>query len=403
MDFNEFAETVKAKHPEYKDRDNRTLAEAVVKKYPEYASKVTFPAPDKSGYPDTQDPESPRYVPGVFPAQMEHDEWTRAIAAHPNDYYAAKKQVLDARNKYTQTRPEGSLSENLQGASGIVAATGMAPLGMGQDAVRGAGREIQRQYPGMAGSLIGGALKYGSNAIPASPKQIVANEAAGAVIGAAMPYVNKVAGAAGNALEGLSGLEYKTPGVLKDAANDASLIFGPGKKAAGLAYEEIKDDLQVRPAFLESTSSANIIDLAKYALENGDLSPQEALIARRALDDKFGGIPASTANYLRPKFDAIAKTITAEADAGFKRAIKSDAMRQILATNKGGGTSIAKLVLGGLTGGVLNVVSSPVVQGAAATVTGMAGRAIESTPNYIRGASVNALLNKRKKDQENGD
>jgi hypothetical protein len=341
---------------------------------------------------DNRAPDSPRNVPGVFPAQMEHDAWTKAIADNPNDYNKAKAQVLAARNAYTQSRPPDSLAQNVQGASGIVAGTAMAPLGVAQDAVKAAGKGIQDRYPNMAGTLLGGALKLGSNAIPASPKQMAGNEAAGAAVGAAIPYVNKAAGAAGKALEGLSGLEYKTPGVLKAAANDASLLFGPGKKEAGAAYEAIKDDLQVRPAMLMATSSSKIIDNAMYALEQGDLSPQEALIARRALDDKFGGIPASTANYLRPKFDAIAKTITAEADAGFKRAIKSDALRQILATNKGGGTSIAKLVLGGFTGGALNVASSPVVQGAAATATGLAGRAIEATPNYLRGAAVSPAL-----------
>lgn len=357
---------------------------------------------DRSGYSDSQDPNSPRNVPGIFPSQQEHDAWEKAIAEHPNDYNAAKNQVLSARNAYTQSRPAGGIGENLQGTSGVVAGTAMAPLGMAQNAVKDAGQAIQNKYQGIAGTMLGGALKYGSNAIPASPKQLAANEATGAAVRAAMPAVNAVAGKVGEGLEGLSGLEYKTPGVLKSAANDASILFGPGKKAAGAAYESIKDDLNVRPAILIATSSGKIIDNAIYALEHGDLTPQEALIARRALDDKFGGIPASTANYLRPKFDAIAKTITSEADAGFKKAIKSEALRKILATNKGGGTSIAKLFLGGLTGGVLNVASSPVVQGAAATVTGLAGRAIESAPNALRGASVNALLKRRKQDEDNG-
>lgn len=42
MDFNEFAETIKAKYPEYKDRDNKILAEAMLKKYPVYADRVSF-------------------------------------------------------------------------------------------------------------------------------------------------------------------------------------------------------------------------------------------------------------------------------------------------------------------------------------------------------------------------
>ncbi len=356
-------------------------------------------APDKSGYPDTQDTNSPRNVPGVFPAQMEHDAWTQAIAAHPNDYNAAKSQVLAERNKYTQNRPQGGLGENLQGASGIVAGTAMAPLGMAQDAVKAGGQAIQDRYPGMAGSMLGGALKYSANAIPASPKQLAGNEAAGAAIGAAMPAVNAVAGKVGEGLEGLSGLEYKTPGILRQAANDSSLIFGPGKKAAGAAYEVIKDDLNVRPAMF-ATSAKEIVDLGRYALEQGDLTPQEALIARHALDDKFGAIPADTANYLRPKFDAVAKTISAEADLAFKKAIRSEALRKILAINKGGGTSIAKFFLGQLTDKSLNVAASPIVQGAAATATGMAGRSIEATPSYLRGAAVSPALRALQKQRD---
>ncbi len=42
MDFNEFAESIKAKYPQYKDKDNKTLAEAIISKYPQYKEKVTF-------------------------------------------------------------------------------------------------------------------------------------------------------------------------------------------------------------------------------------------------------------------------------------------------------------------------------------------------------------------------
>jgi hypothetical protein len=42
MDFNEFAESIKAKHPQYKEVDNLKLAKAMVSKYPQYAEKVTF-------------------------------------------------------------------------------------------------------------------------------------------------------------------------------------------------------------------------------------------------------------------------------------------------------------------------------------------------------------------------
>lgn len=46
MDYNEFAEKIKAKYPDYSDMDNRTLAQKMVAKFPEY-SDVTFDQPYK--------------------------------------------------------------------------------------------------------------------------------------------------------------------------------------------------------------------------------------------------------------------------------------------------------------------------------------------------------------------
>lgn len=198
---------------------------------------------------------------------------------------------------------------------------------------------------------------------------------------AAAPAIKTVGGALGKAAEGFSGLEYKAPGVLAEAANDPTLIFGKGRAAAGAAYEAIKDDLQVRPAMLEATSNKELLDLGKYGLEHGDLSPQEALMARRAVDASWETLPKSTANYLRPKFDAIAKTISADADAGFQRALKSDALRTIFATNKTGGTSIAKTIWGSLLGVAPAVAMSPVAQGITASGLGAAAKVVAPFAN----------------------
>lgn len=42
MNYNEFAEKIKEKYPEYKDFDNKELSQKIIAKYPEYESKVTF-------------------------------------------------------------------------------------------------------------------------------------------------------------------------------------------------------------------------------------------------------------------------------------------------------------------------------------------------------------------------
>ena len=40
IDYNEFAEKIKAKYPQYKDVDNYTLASKMVEKYPQYQGQV---------------------------------------------------------------------------------------------------------------------------------------------------------------------------------------------------------------------------------------------------------------------------------------------------------------------------------------------------------------------------
>jgi len=42
LDYNQFAEKIKQKYPEYKDIDNYTLATKMVEKYPEYQTQVSL-------------------------------------------------------------------------------------------------------------------------------------------------------------------------------------------------------------------------------------------------------------------------------------------------------------------------------------------------------------------------
>lgn len=49
--YQEFAQKIKAKYPEYADRDDLALAKAMVAKYPEYAGKVELPGAE-NGQPD---------------------------------------------------------------------------------------------------------------------------------------------------------------------------------------------------------------------------------------------------------------------------------------------------------------------------------------------------------------
>ena len=47
LDYNQFAEKIKAKYPEYKDVDNLELTKKMIAKYPEYKNQVTLDVPKK--------------------------------------------------------------------------------------------------------------------------------------------------------------------------------------------------------------------------------------------------------------------------------------------------------------------------------------------------------------------
>lgn len=176
------------------------------------------------------------------------------------------------------------------------------------------------------------------------------------------------------AAEGWSGLEYKNPGILNQAANDSSLLFAPGKDKAAALYEAATNRANVAPEIKDAMTHTDLVTKAKAALEAGTLSPDSALAARQSLDAIKKTMPRGNYIELRDAFDGIAKNISAGADAMFARGFKADALRGVLPVNKGGGTSIAKTVLGKIIGPAGLPLMSPVVQGAAATTAGAAAR-----------------------------
>lgn len=223
--------------------------------------------------------------------------------------------------------------------------------------------------------------------------------------GMAVRALQRPAAAVGRGLakaaESVSGLEYKTPGVLAEAANDSSLMFGQGKKAAGQAYEGILEGASIRDSIKRSTSPNQVLDEALKAFDDGSLTEQEALVARQAVDKVKNTLPKYQFNYLRDTFDSIAKKVTGKADAAYSRAAKSEALRLPLPVNKGGGTSIFKGSLGAVSGTLPFML--PAVQGAIATGAGIAGRqAFGKNIPGIRSALINALMNIESRRSKNG-
>lgn len=191
----------------------------------------------------------------------------------------------------------------------------------------------------------------------------------------AAPLIKSSGRAAGKALEGLSGLEYRTPGVLAEAAKDPSLFFAKGKKSANSLYSAAKAETGTSNIFKGMYKPDEIVDAAKdYMAKGGVLEPSEALSYRKALDKlmKSGRYIKDELIALRKEADSIAKKSESikMADPVYARGAKAEALRQPFAVNKSGGTSIAKGILGVLGGVVPNVVMSPAVQGLTATGVG---------------------------------
>lgn len=217
---------------------------------------------------------------------------------------------------------------------------------------------------------------------------------AGALRGAkaAAPLAKMAGRQIAKAAEGISGLEYKTPGILEEAAKDSKLIFAPGKESAGRKFAEFMDKTKIRKSFGRATSPKELIDDAMKAFDEGTLTPQEAVIARQTLDGVKKSLPRHSFNEMRAQFDSIAKTISKEADVAFSRGVKADALRNVFPQNKLGGSSIAKGILGFLGGVAPSMAMSPLVQGSVATGVGTLSRLFPRSP-IPAGTTIGALAN----------
>lgn len=222
----------------------------------------------------------------------------------------------------------------------------------------------------------------------------------------AAPLIKTVGSQVAKGAEAISGLEYKTPGVLTAAAKDASLLFGKGRRAAGELYEAAIDKTNVRPIFGQAMTHKELLDEAVQSARLGTLTPEEALIARKTLDEAKRSMPTFSYHEMRKVFDAVAKTISKEADAAFSNAVKSEALRNILPTNKLGGTSIMKSAIGTVAGVAPLAAMSPLVQGTLATGAGLAAHGLAPfAANAVRtgamaGGSTAALAALRSQRQK---
>lgn len=207
--------------------------------------------------------------------------------------------------------------------------------------------------------------------------------AAGKAVEAAAPLINSAGGWVGNAAEAMSGLKYKTPGVLAEAVENPKLILGQGIEKARETYNAASDvpfnnvygvpwqGSGLREALQQPLSKSDFVEQALQFAKDGTLNPDEALEARKSLDAIKNQLSSSGYYQTRQIFDGLAKQKYGEADEAYEEAVKSEALRNIWPINKSGSPSIVK---GAVTTAipVTAPLFSPAVQGLAASGVGLA-------------------------------
>lgn len=203
-----------------------------------------------------------------------------------------------------------------------------------------------------------------------SPESAVMS-AAGAVLPMLAKPINAVGKFIGNTAEKMSGLSYRTPGVLAETVKDPSLMYGPGLDKARAAYKSIQNVNQISPDLQRISQPRAFVRKALEFADNGNLTPDEALEARKALDSISDSVPDVYRNKTRAVFDAIAKTKFEKADKAYSRAVKSDALRNFWGINKGQTPSLLKQGIS-LAYPVTGAFFSPFAQGNMAAGVGRA-------------------------------
>lgn len=95
------------------------------------------------------------------------------------------------------------------------------------------------------------------------------------------PLVKGAGGFIADTAESLSGIKHSAPGALRRAAGDPSLIFAPGKDAAGKAFESLGETIPA--AFKATKDSAKILNMANKSAMEGTLNAATAKLALKHL------------------------------------------------------------------------------------------------------------------------
>lgn len=327
LSVKDFAATVKAKYPEYQNVDDNVLAQKVLDKYPEYKDKVDM---SQSSAPAQTQPE-PGLLSQAWNALKKPEEW---VKQGTEQWVNAAKSV-----------PEFPYTGNTV-----------------RDIALNAPKAINESVAETLDKVLPGTVSRSSLAT------MGALEAAPTVLA---PVGNLIAKGA----EGLSGLVYKTPGVLVEAFKNPSLIFKGGIEKARALYQAAKETPAAE--FPDLLKNQNAVEDALAALKQGTLAPDKALEARKALDATKDLYTQDSFSATRDAFNQVAKQKFSEADAAYRTGMQADALRTAYPLNVSGTPSKLQMTAG--LGAMLSrnpyaigmaAASSPLVQGAAASGLG---------------------------------
>ena len=303
-------------------------------------------------------------------------------------------QLADMVPNPEPTGKEGMISK---AARMVIPELTMIPKGTLGDLARGAPKVVtetlKEEAPGFVSR--GSILTLG------------ATKAAGALARPAKALLRGI----GKQGESLSG---SVPGSLEAAYKDSSLMFGKGRKAASAAYEAAKAKLPGFQTGGKLKTNARLFNEALKKAEEGTLHPIEALEARKAADALYESkqYAKEPIRQGRKGFDEAVKSVKelGEADKQFKRGIMSESLRNVFPQNKYGGASAFKVGIMtalhalGIPGKAASALLSPIVQGTAATGTGVAARQVIAP--LLKGTNAvglsGVLQERRKKGANNG-
>lgn len=197
---------------------------------------------------------------------------------------------------------------------------------------------------------------------------------------------------------GLESATNANPGSLGRAWNDATLIFGKGKKAAGPMYEAGKAELeQGASIFKDMYKPDEIISTAQdYLSKGGKLEPAEALVYRKALDvaGRSRNVVKDGLVAMRGEADAMAKASDniSAGDAAYRRGLDAESLRRWVPQNKYGGSSAFKMAMMGFLTKALGPAGagllSPVVHGGLATAGGLASKVATNPSAAVTGRAL---------------